>query len=131
LPHSFRRRFQPIFVDEPSPEDAIAILRGLKEKYELFHGVRITDDAIIAAVNLSTRYITNRYLPDKAVDLIDEASSALRLALENKPQVLEDAHRKIMRFEIEKEALMKEVSRTTDKRAEYTDTKNRIKDIDK
>jgi len=125
------RRFQPIFIDEPSPEDAIAILRGLKEKYELFHGVRITDDAIISAVNLSTRYITNRYLPDKAVDLIDEASSALRLALENKPQVLEDAHRKIMRFEIEKEALTKEVSRTTNKSSEYTETKNRIKDIDK
>jgi ATP-dependent Clp protease ATP-binding subunit ClpB len=126
------RRFQPIFIDEPSPEDAIAILRGLKEKYELFHGVRITDDAIIAAVNLSTRYITNRYLPDKAVDLIDEASSALRLALENKPQVLEDAHRKIMRFEIEKEALTKELSRVVNKSSsEYTDTKNRVKDIDK
>ncbi len=125
------RRFQPIFIDEPSVEDAIAILRGLKEKYELFHGVRITDDAIIAAVNLSTRYITNRYLPDKAVDLIDEASSALRLALENKPQVLEDAHRKIMRFEIEKEALTKEVSRSGSKSPEYMETKNRIKDIDK
>ena len=125
------RRFQPIFIDEPSPEDAIAILRGLKEKYELFHGVRITDDAIIAAVNFSSRYITNRYLPDKAVDLIDEASSALRLALENKPQVLEDAHRKIMRFEIEKEALAKDISRTSNKSSEYADTKNRVKDIDK
>ncbi len=124
------RRFQPIFVDEPSPEDAIAILRGLKEKYELFHGVRITDDAILAAVNLSTRYITNRYLPDKAVDLIDEASSALRLALENKPQVLEDAHRKIMRFEIEKEALMKEISRVSNKSPESKDTKARVRDID-
>lgn len=121
------RRFQPIFIDEPTPEDAIAILRGLKEKYELFHGVRITDDAIISAVNLSTRYITNRYLPDKAVDLIDEASSALRLALENKPQVLEDAHRKIMRFEIEKEALMKEISIGGGKQ----DTKTRVRDIDK
>lgn len=75
------RRFQPIFIDEPSSDDAIAILRGLKEKYELFHGVRITDDAIISAVNLSTRYITNRYLPEKAVDLIDEAASALRISL--------------------------------------------------
>jgi len=125
------RRFQPIFVDEPSPEDAIAILRGLKEKYELFHGVRITDDAIISAVNLSTRYITNRYLPDKAVDLIDEASSALRLALENKPQVLEDAHRKIMRFEIEKEALMKEISISGGKQDSKKDTKARVRDIDK
>ncbi|MFZ3015547.1 MAG: ATP-dependent Clp protease ATP-binding subunit, partial [Minisyncoccia bacterium] len=102
------RRFQPVYIDEPSLEDAIAILRGLKEKYELFHGVRITDDAIVAAVNLSTRYITNRFLPDKAVDLIDEASSSLKIALENKPPVLEDAHRKIMRLEIEKEALKKE-----------------------
>jgi len=122
------RRFQPVYIDEPSPEDTIAILRGLKEKYELFHGVRITDDAIINAVNLSTRYITNRYLPDKAVDLIDEAASALRLALENKPQVLEDAHRKIMRFEIEKQALMKDIAREST--AESKDTKARVKDID-
>ncbi len=125
------RRFQPIFINEPSGDDAIAILRGLKEKYELFHGVRITDEAIIAAVNLSIRYITNRYLPDKAVDLIDEASSALRLMLENKPQVLEDAHRKIMRFEIEKEALTNELLRFKNKSSEYTDTKNRVKNIDK
>ena len=102
------RRFQPVYIDEPTTEDAIAILRGLKEKYELYHGVRITDDAIIAAVNFSARYLTNRFLPDKAVDLIDEAASALRIALENKPPVLEEAHRKIMRFEIEKEALKKE-----------------------
>ncbi len=102
------RRFQPVYVDEPSVEDTIAILRGLKEKYELYHGVRITDDAIVSAVNFSSRYITNRFLPDKAVDLIDEASSSLRISLENKPPVLEDAHRKIMRFEIEKEALKKD-----------------------
>src|SRR3972149_1267012 len=102
------RRFQPVHVQEPSIEDAIAILRGLKEKYELFHGVHITDDAIMAAVNLSSRYITDRFLPDKAVDLIDEAASSLRIALENKPPVLEDAHRRIMRLEIEKEALKKE-----------------------
>jgi ATP-dependent Clp protease ATP-binding subunit ClpB len=118
------RRFQPVYIDEPSVEDAVAILRGLKEKYELFHGVRITDDAILSAVNLSSRYITNRYLPDKAVDLIDEASSALKISLENKPQVLEEAHRKIMRLEIEKEALKKES-------IENKDAKNRIKDIDK
>ncbi len=104
------RRFQPVYIDEPGTEDAIAILRGLKEKYELFHGVRITDDAIIAAVNLSARYITNRFLPDKAVDLIDEASSSLKIMLENKPPVLEDAHRKVMRLEIEKEALKKEIA---------------------
>ena len=125
------RRFQPIFIDEPSIDDTIAILRGLKEKYELFHGVRITDDAIIAAVNLSTRYITNRYLPDKAVDLIDEASSSLRISLENKPPVLEDAHRKIMRFEIEREALFKEISSDSNKSNLHKNTQARVKDIDK
>jgi ATP-dependent Clp protease ATP-binding subunit ClpB len=102
------RRFQPVYVNEPSIDDAIAILRGLKERYELYHGVRITDDAMIAAVQLSARYITERFLPDKAIDLIDEASSALRLSLENKPPVLEEAHRKIVRLEIEREALKKE-----------------------
>jgi ATP-dependent Clp protease ATP-binding subunit ClpB len=102
------RRFQPVVVNEPGTEDAVAILRGLKEKYELFHGVHITDDAILAAVNLSSRYITDRFLPDKAVDLIDEAASSLRISLENKPPILEDAHRRIMRLEIEKEALKKE-----------------------
>lgn len=118
------RRFQPVYVDEPSIEDTIAILRGLKEKYELYHGVHITDDAILAAVNFSTRYITNRFLPDKAVDLIDEASSALRIALENKPQQLEEAHRKIMRLEIEKEALNKEVEREAN-----NETRARVKQI--
>ncbi len=122
------RRFQPVYIDEPSVEDAITILRGLKERYELFHGVRITDDAIISAVNLSTRYITNRFLPDKAVDLIDEASSSLKIALENKPPVLEDAHRRIMRLEIEKEALKKEIENDT---KDGKITKNRIKEIEK
>ena len=102
------RRFQPVYINEPSTEDAIAMLRGLKEKYELYHGVHITDDAIVAAVQLSTRYITERFLPDKAIDLIDEAASALRLSLENKPPALEEAHRKITRLEIEREALKKE-----------------------
>ena len=102
------RRFQPVYVNEPSTDDAVAILRGLKERYELYHGVRITDDAIVAAVQLSTRYITERFLPDKSIDLIDEASSALRLSLENKPPALEEAHRKITRLEIEREALKKE-----------------------
>jgi ATP-dependent Clp protease ATP-binding subunit ClpB len=105
---AFQRRFQPVYVMEPSVDDAVAILRGLKEKYELFHGVRITDDAIIAAVQLSARYIPDRFLPDKAIDLIDEAASSLRISLENKPPILEDAHRKIMRLEVEKEALRKE-----------------------
>jgi ATP-dependent Clp protease ATP-binding subunit ClpB len=105
---AFTRRFQPVHVNEPSLDDAVAILRGLKERYELYHGVHITDQAIVAAVQLSSRYITERFLPDKAIDLIDEAASALRLSLENKPPALEEAHRKIMRLEIEKEALKKE-----------------------
>jgi ATP-dependent Clp protease ATP-binding subunit ClpB len=104
------RRFQPVFVNEPSIEDAIAIMRGVAEKYELFHGVRITDDAIVSAVNLSARYITDRFLPDKAIDLIDEAASALRISLENKPDELVVADRQIRRLEIEKEALKKEES---------------------
>src|SRR3990167_8028129 len=110
---AFQRRFQPVYVMEPAIDDAIAILRGLKEKYELFHGVRITDDSLIAAVQLSSRYIPDRFLPDKAIDLIDEASSSLRISLENKPPVLEDAHRKIMRLEVEKEALRKEAEADT------------------
>ncbi len=118
------RRFQPVYVSEPSVEDAVAILRGLKEKYELFHGVRITDDAIVAAVTLSSRYITDRNLPDKAVDLIDESASSLKISLENMPPVLEETHRKVMRLEIEREALKKEVA--TSKKA-----KMRVKKIDK
>ncbi len=105
------RRFQPVMVNEPSEEDAIAILRGLKEKYELFHGVRITDDAIVAAVRLSSRYISDRFLPDKTVDLIDEAASALKISLENMPPQLEETRRKIMRLEIEREALKKETNK--------------------
>ena len=103
------RRFQPVIVSEPSIDDAVAILRGLKEKYELYHGVRITDDSIVSAVNLSARYITDRFLPDKAVDLIDEASSSLKISLENMPPVLEETRRKVMRLEIEKEALKREI----------------------
>jgi len=103
------RRFQPVHVNEPSQDDAIAILRGIAEKYEIFHGVRITDDAIISAVNLSSRYITDRFLPDKAVDLIDEAASALRISLENKPEELVLADRDVRRFEIEKAALNKDL----------------------
>lgn len=122
------RRFQPVFINEPNEEDAVAILRGLKEKYELFHGVKITDDAIIAAVSLSSRYISDRFLPDKAVDLIDEASSSLRISLENKPPILEETHRKIMMLEIEKEALKGEASGTGEKSAKV---KGRVKVIDK
>ncbi|MDI9355023.1 MAG: ATPase, T2SS/T4P/T4SS family [Cyanobium sp. MAG06] len=102
------RRFQPIMINEPSIEDSISILRGLKEKYELFHGIRISDEAILASVNLSSRYITNRFLPDKAIDLIDEAASTLRISLENMPEELEIANRKIQRLEIEKSAIEQE-----------------------
>jgi len=123
------RRFQPVYVEEPSLEDAVAILRGLKDKYEIFHGVHITDDAILAAVNLSTRYITNRFLPDKAVDLIDEASSSLKIALENKPKELEESHRRIMRLEIEKEALKKDLSKQGQNKVNK-EIKDRISIID-
>ena len=105
------RRFQPIFVAEPSIEDTIAILRGLKEKYEVYHGVRITDVAILAAANLSSRYISDRFLPDKAVDLIDEAASALRLEIDSMPTELDQQKRKITQLEIEKQALKKEKSK--------------------
>lgn len=121
------RRFQPVYVNEPNQEDAVAILRGLAEKYELYHGVRITDDAILAAVNLSSRYITDRFLPDKAVDLIDEAASALRISLENKPDELVETDRLIRRLEIEREALRKEVETSENKK----NVKVRIKEIEK
>ena len=122
------RRFQPVYVEEPSTDDTIAILRGLKSKYELFHGVRITDDAILAAVEFSARYITNRFLPDKAVDLIDEAASSLRISLENKPPALEEAHRKLLRLEIELKALEHEVGNSDDAIAKKKATQ-RINDI--
>ena len=102
------RRFQPVFVEEPTQEDAIAILRGIKNRYELHHGVHITDNAIVTAVNLGARYITDRFLPDKAIDLIDESASSLRLQMDSQPVELESLRRDIMRFEIEKEALKKE-----------------------
>ncbi len=128
---AFQRRFQPVYVLEPSIDDATAILRGLKEKYELFHGVHITDDALVAAVELSARYIPDRFLPDKAIDLIDEASSSLRISLENKPPVLEDAHRRIMRLEVEKEALRKEAESDTSASGSERSAKNRVKTIER
>ena len=123
------RRFQPVHVLEPSQEDAVAILRGVAEKYELFHGVRITDDAIVSAVNFSSRYITDRFLPDKAIDLVDEAAAALRISLENKPEELVLADRSIRRLEIEKEALKKDelTAETPDKRK----LRARLREIDK
>lgn len=105
---ALERRFQPVQVSEPSIDDTIAILRGIKEKYEVHHGVRITDDAIIAAAKLSTRYITDRFLPDKAVDLIDEATSALRMEIDSMPEDLDKLKREIKRLEIEKAGITKE-----------------------
>ncbi|MHA1385419.1 MAG: ATP-dependent chaperone ClpB [Candidatus Helarchaeota archaeon] len=103
------RRFQPVFVAEPSVEDTIAILRGLKEKYEIHHGIRISDAALIAAATLSHRYITDRFLPDKAIDLIDEAASRLRIEIDSMPTEIDEIERKIIHYEIQKEALKKEI----------------------
>jgi len=105
---ALERRFQPIMVEEPSIEDSISILRGLKEKYEIHHGLRISDEAIVEAVNLSARYLTDRYLPDKAVDLIDEAAAARRLASETLPKEIDEMRRKITLLEVERQALTKE-----------------------
>jgi len=102
------RRFQPVFVDEPSVEDTISILRGIKEKYELHHGVRITDGALVAAATLSNRYITDRFLPDKAIDLMDEAASRLRMQVDSKPEALDELDRRVIQLKIEKVALSKE-----------------------
>jgi len=120
---ALERRFQPIIVEEPSIEDSISILRGLKEKYEIHHGMRISDEAIVEAVNLSARYITDRFLPDKAVDLIDEAAAARRLESESLPKEIDKARREITRLEIEKQALSQEGQKTA--------TAERIKVIDK
>src|SRR5688572_7319295 len=102
------RRFQPVFVDEPTVDDTISILRGIKEKYELHHGVRITDSALVAAANLSNRYITDRFLPDKAIDLMDEAGARLRMQVDSKPEELDELDRRIIQLKIEREALRKE-----------------------
>jgi len=105
---ALERRFQPIYVDEPTPEDTLTILRGIKEKYEVHHGIKISDDALIAAVNLSVRYITDRFLPDKAIDLIDEAAAAVKIEIDSMPVELDQIKRKIFQLEIELAALKKE-----------------------
>src|SRR5256714_1334512 len=105
---ALERRFQPVFVGEPSVEDTIAILRGLKERYEVHHGVRIKDSAIVAAATLSTRYITDRFLPDKAIDLIDEAASRLRMEIDSLPVEIDQVEREITQLEIERQALQRE-----------------------
>jgi len=115
---ALERRFQPVYVDEPSVEDTISILRGLKERYEVHHGVRITDSAVIAAATMSDRYITDRFLPDKAIDLIDEAGSRLRMEIDSKPEELDRIDREIMQLEIEREALKKEKDAASQERLE-------------
>ena len=102
------RRFQTVLVQEPTVEDTISILRGLKEKYEIHHGVRITDGAIVAAATLSNRYIADRFLPDKAIDLIDEASSRLRMVVDSNPEEIDETDRRIIQLKIEREALNRE-----------------------
>jgi ATP-dependent Clp protease ATP-binding subunit ClpB len=116
------RRFQPIFVSEPTVEDTISILRGLKEKYELHHGVRITDSALVAAATLSNRYITDRFLPDKAIDLVDEASSRLRMQVDSKPEELDAIDRDLMQLMIEREALRKETDQASKDRLAKLET---------
>ena len=116
------RRFQPVFVSEPSVEDTISILRGLKDKYEQHHGVRITDSAIVAAATLSNRYITDRFLPDKAIDLIDEAAARLKMQVDSKPEELDSIDREIVQLKIEQEALKKETD---------AGSKDRLKKLDK
>jgi ATP-dependent Clp protease ATP-binding subunit ClpB len=115
---ALERRFQPVFVGEPTVPDTISILRGLKEKYELHHGVRITDAAIVAAATLSNRYITDRFLPDKAIDLMDEAASRIRMEVESKPEEIENLDRRIIQLKIEREALKKEQDKASKERLE-------------
>jgi ATP-dependent Clp protease ATP-binding subunit ClpB len=112
------RRFQPVFVEEPTVEDTVSILRGLKEKYELHHGVRITDGAIVAAATLSHRYIADRFLPDKAIDLMDEAGSRVRMAVDSKPEALDEIDRRLVQLKIEREALSKETDAASKARLE-------------
>ncbi len=116
------RRFQPVFVNEPSVEDTVSILRGLKDKYEQHHGVRITDGAIVAAATLSHRYITDRFLPDKAIDLVDEAAARLKMQVDSKPDELDSIDREIVRLKIEQEALKKESDAASKERLKKLET---------
>src|ERR687890_207531 len=118
---ALERRFQPVMVPEPTVQDTIAILRGLKERYEIHHGVRITDNAIIAAATLSDRYIGDRFLPDKAIDLVDEAASRLRIEIDSLPQEIDEVERRIVQLEIERQALLKEKDRAAIERREALD----------
>ena len=132
---ALERRFQPVMVNEPTVEDTISILRGLKERYEVYHGVRIHDSALVAAATLSDRYITDRFLPDKAIDLVDEACASIRTEIDSMPSELDDVRRKIMQLEIEEMALKKETDKLSKERleklgaelAEYKDKFNEMK----
>ena len=115
---ALERRFQQVYCAEPSVEDTIAILRGLKEKYEVHHGVRIRDEALVAAATLSNRYITSRFLPDKAIDLVDEAASRLKMEIESQPTELDQVERRILQLTIEKQALSKETDSASIERLE-------------
>ncbi len=115
------RRFQPVFVGEPTVEDTISILRGLREKYELHHGVRLTDSALVAATTLSNRYITDRFLPDKAIDLVDEAAARLRMQIDSKPEALDELDRRVIQLKIEREALKKETDQASKDRLQRLD----------
>jgi ATP-dependent Clp protease ATP-binding subunit ClpB len=132
---ALERRFQPVYVNEPSIENTISILRGIKEKYEVHHGVRITDSALVAAANLSSRYVSDRFLPDKAVDLMDEAASALRMEIDSMPAELDKAKRELLRSEIEKKALQKEKDKESKERLRelektIADLKEKSKDLE-
>ena len=123
---ALERRFQPVMVQEPNVEDTISILRGLKERYESHHGVRITDDSLIAAATLSDRYISDRFLPDKAIDLVDEAASRLRMEIDSMPAEIDEATRQLTRMQIEATALAKETS--PDSQERLNDLKRQIAD---
>ena len=129
---ALERRFQPVIVDQPTVEDTIAILRGLKERYEVFHGVKIQDGALIAAATLSDRYITDRFLPDKAIDLVDEACALIRCEIDSMPTELDDIQRKIMQLEIEEQAIKKDseaADRLLQLQRELSDLKDRFAEM--
>src|SRR5207248_7748311 len=115
---ALERRFQTVLVDQPSVEDTISILRGLRERYEVHHGVRIKDSSLVAAAILSQRYISDRFLPDKAIDLMDEAAAKLRTEIDSMPAELDEVSRRVMQLEIEREALRKETDRASRERLE-------------
>ena len=129
---ALERRFQPVMVSEPTVEDTISILRGIKERYEVHHGVRIRDNALLAAATLSDRYISDRFLPDKAIDLVDEAAAKLRTEIESMPQPLDEARRKIMQLEIAEQALKKETDDASkEKLAHVTEEKEELQKKEK